>query len=476
VSHFETTLKVEYLTLNYTLAYIFSCEDEKRGTVAAKALPDAGTTLKTTTYAQVLPANEPKEKEQLNIWEYVNSLKEEEYGRHICYVYRWLDNGDVAAAGKLVLPFDEFTIQEAFGGGSFRLILKKGPQICKRIEKVVIEGKPKDPEHRTTSSVSTGSSNGMTELAMVMQRQTDLLEKLMMRNDTRPMVDEAMRGALDLQRDGFRSVVSSVRELTPPAQPATPTRDPLMEQLLQAAIAKLLNPADPIQSFAAMATAFKELNLGNGGNTSVGVELVRAVGSALPQIANAVTSYTQAQLEAARLQSVGGRPALPAPPQTAVIPHPQTQQPINVTTRSITGENQPGATTTEQPQPAAATPAASQAGVVAAPNVEWIETIIARIIMNPETSATEAASEALTFLQNAAPGIRDQLVDGGQTTIEFLFNSRPILMQVPKNPRLTEFIAKFLEMGSATPMLLPPANSAGEASAPQQVEDPQKSA
>jgi hypothetical protein len=94
---------------------------------------------------------------------------------------------------------------------------------------------------------------------------------------------------------------------------------------------------------------------------------------------------------------------------------------------------------------------------VQSPNMEWIEERIVSIILNQDLSVSEAANEALIFLQNAlSPQGLAQLLD--PATLNWLFNNRAILMQVPKNPRLTEFIHKFLELGSAPqPEQEPPA-------------------
>lgn len=422
--------------------------------MAAKVLPEPGTSLKQTTYTEVVPQSvTSKEKDQLSFWEYMAELKPEDYGKHIVYAYRWLDNGEVTPSAKLTVPFDEFELKDMVGGGNFRLIMKRGPQICKRIEKYPLEGPRKDPEEvgkKTSSSTSHPGNGQLSDIALVMQRQTDLLEKVLLQNNGRPVVEEAMRGALQLQQDGFRSVVTSVREMSPQPVAASapdPMRD-LMTQFMTAAIAKMMNPADPIEAFSKMATAFSSLNLGERGSTSVGVELIRALPSVAQHISSGIQAYSAAQLEAARMATAPNR-ALPASTASQQNTQAITIQPIP----GSASTPQADAATVSTAQPAAATQAAPppQGGNVASPNLEWIELKIVEIIMNQELSAKEAASEALTFLQVAAPNIRDQLVAAGENGVNWLFNNRAILMQVPKNPRLSEFIAKFLELGSGVP-------------------------
>jgi hypothetical protein len=428
--------------------------------MAAKVVPGPGETVKTTTFQEVLASAVPqKERESLPFWDYIASLKPEEYGRHIAYVYRWLENGDTAASAKLTLPFDEFGLKEAVGGGSFRIILKNGAQIVKRIEKVVIEGKPKNPDDAPAASiVQSGSRGELSELVLVMNRQTDLLERVLARQDRSPLVEEGVRSAIGLQADVFRTGVEAVRgtlTATSPAPSANPL-DELTRTFLQAAITKMLNPADPIEAFSKMATAFSALNLGGGGSPNIGVEIVKQIGSALPHIAQFGITYTQAQLELARAHNAGRTINVSAQPATTAAPAAGQPPPIraNADDNRNAGTALPAAAATSSaPSPGASSSTAAspapppQGGDVQPPNLEWVEQKIAQIIMNQELSVSEAASEAMTYLQIEAPNVLKQIgSDQSGRTIEWLFANRPILMQVPKNPRLTEFTAKFLEL------------------------------
>lgn len=414
-----------------------------------KVPPEPGTVVKNTTFTEVLTPQSKKEQENLTLWEYMERLKPEEYGRHMAYVYRWIDKGELATVGKLTVPFDEFGLKDAFGGGNYRVILKCGAQIVKRVEKVICEGNPKNPDDAPVHTVNTpgGHTTEMGLIVTLVKQQTDLLERVLTRQDRGPLIDEGIRGAMGLQADVFRGGVDAIRQtLTPQvAAPAPNPMDDVMKQFMTAAIAKMLNPADPIEAFSKMASAFSSLKLGDGGGgqTSVGVEIVRAIGGALPQIAQAVTTYTGAQLEAARLATTPRTINVQPGPQPVPIranadaPAPGTMVPAALP---------PAAPNAETQKPAAVPP---QGGEVQSPNLEWLELKIAEIIMDQQTSVSEAASEAVSFLQVSAPQVLEQLVtDQTGNTINYLFATRRILALVPKNPRLSEFIAKFLELGA----------------------------
>jgi hypothetical protein len=402
----------------------------------ARVEATAGTTIEELKRTRVIPdAQAPPDTAGMDIWSYQDTIKPEEWATRNVHtvIYRWRENGEKVYVSKYYEPITEDMIQKNHGGGTYKLMMKRGPQLVKTVDRLQIEGPPL-PLQAIPATTSNANGNNTSDNGSI-SRLCDLLEKVLLNQTGKPLVEEGFRQALGLQGEVFKTGVDAVRSTLNGSgvAPAAPAPDPMrdmMTSFMQAAIARMLNPTDPIETFSKMATAVKALGIDAGGNSSVGVELIRALPQVAQHVAQSMQAYSQAQLAAAAA-AAAPRPALPAPGAPA----------------------QPAPGTAPQPaSPSAPTeksdaPKRGQEPVVAAPNVEWIETKMVEILMRDQ-SVTDAASEALGFLQVASVQIRDQLLAAGEAGITWLFNNRPILMQVPKNPRLSEFIAKFLELGN----------------------------
>lgn len=401
--------------------------------------PAAGTVLKTTTLEETLPAAPAKEGLP-DFWTYQNSLTAEEWIKHITYVYRWLENGERAYCLKFTEPIDEVKLKDALGGGTFRIIMKKNSQICHCVDKIRIEGPAKladeTPRQLAVGTVQQPSNGGVDRLC-------DLLEKMILRDQGSTAMNTAMQGALQLQADGFKSVVTNVRDLAPQQSAANPMSDP-MQMLTWLAQVKTLfavsTPTNSITETLQTLKLLKESGLMPSGpeKFNLAAEVLRIAPTVIAQISTGMSAMATAKTAEANAIAAsvanGGRPPInivAQPPQPQAMP----PQPIPETAAPM------------PEQPAAQAPA----GGSRAPNPEWIMERIAAIVMNLNISVTEAAEETLTFLQNAAPTIMEQLFNMGQLGIEQLFSYYPQLAVVPKNPRLTEFISKFIEMGTAGP-------------------------
>lgn len=360
------------------------------------------------------------------------ALKPEECTRHIVYVYRWVSDGVAALTTKLPVPFDDYDLKEIVGGGTFRLIMKNGPQICRRIERFLIEGKPKlvEDNHAPAALVAPngGESNAINRLC-------NLLEMQLTQQNGGSAGADAFKGALSLQEVGFKSVLENVAKMTPTPTPnAGPFQD-IKGMLEFMALAKNLfapSGGNSIKETLEMIAALKDSGLvgGGDGKGSMMQEVLRLAPAVLGQIGQGMNAMAQARI--AEANAVSGRQAIPiAPnplPPAAAIPPAVPQQPPP----AVVGANE---------------------------IIPWIESKIADLVMDDSLTATEAASDALTFLNVGAPVIMKQLIDGGENTLHHIFNNEPAFARVPKNPRLTEFIKKFLELGAqyySAPAIAPP--------------------
>ena len=98
------------------------------------------------------------------------------------------------------------------------------------------------------------------------------------------------------------------------------------------------------------------------------------------------------------------------------------------------------------PQPVAVEQPAPQQSPQEASEMQLtiIENAIKNIVMD-DISVGEAVDPRHHYFDSIDPTIVDQLVRMGQAGLENIFNVRPILASIPKGPRLTEFIKKFIE-------------------------------
>lgn len=392
-----------------------------------KTAPAPGQIVRQTTETEVISNTKlENDKRPPDFWDYIEALRPEEYGRHIIYVYRWLDSGELSASTKVSVPIDIFGLKEVVGGGAFRLILKNGPQICRRIEKCILEGAPKTISD--VHSASTANAGGETN---AVNRLCNLLETMLAQQNGGSAGADAFRGALSLQEAGFKSVLSNVQAMTPaPVQTDNPFSNPTTMLNFFVMAKQLFAPSggNSVKETLEMIAALKDAGIvggGGDGKFSIAQEVLRLAPQVLGQLGQGMTAMAEAkkaEANAAIVVAGGGRPALPV----AVNPNP-LPTPIE---------------TTAAP-PAEATPPAQNA------IIQFIESKIADLVMDEKLSVAEAANDALAFLQVAAPMIMKQLLEGGEPTMNHIFNSEPAFARVPKNPRLTEFIKKFLELGNA---------------------------
>jgi hypothetical protein len=243
------------------------------------------------------------------------------------------------------------------------------------------------------------------------------------------------------------AVVKTLEGVGSHGAPAPSVMDDLTRQLMQAMIAKMLNPADPIENFTKMATAMGALGFKMGGNPSGGiaVELGRALISALPQLTAHVGGIMDqyARAEEAKLKHaaiVRGNHVITSAPQ----PQPAPPAP------------EPKTNVIEMPQ---AEPAAPPAAAAQADQTEQlfqlVETKVRDLVLDTSLTPQEAANDALTFMDVMDKNLVDELLRHGEAGLRWAFTNRPILMQVPQGPRLDAFIVEFVAKGKKVSMPIP---------------------
>ena len=419
--------------------------------MAVKVAPVPGSVVEQTTRTRVIPPNSPDNETEkpwrlLDKWDYIASLTPEQWGREnlVVYLYRYDDKGNPWGIGKFTGAFDEFKVLEMFGGGRFNLKMKRGPQLIIN-DDFQLEGPAKTPGVNGAAAIPV---NGAPSDGALLTTINALIEELRAaRGGT--LATDAIRSAMTLQGQVFGAGVEAVKATLSHTAPASTAPNPMLDlqtQLMQAMIAKMLNPTDPIETFAKMAAAVKALpGFGGGGTdkTGLALELVRQV----PTIASTLVQGAQAWRMAEESRER----------QLALTRGGHGQAPINVSPSNHAPANvipisQPAAA------PAEGAPAPAPPVQVEVPQmpIETLEQMLCNIIADTSLSLEQAANEACALIERSMPGMTDQMIARGEEFLLGLFRERPVLQQVANNPRLPEFVKEFIKVVKAAPVVQTP--------------------
>jgi hypothetical protein len=415
--------------------------------------PEDGKIVQTTTTRRVIPADPVSaERKTPDFWEYIEKIHSSEWDRHLLYLYRrQSDAGPMIplekCSGFMAMPDGtqvalnnreevEFAIAKKHGGGTYRLILKRGSERVTE-GRVMVDGPPKQFQPMADSATMVTSVTEPSATADVAKQAMNLVAS---------REEQAVNVAVNALR-GAAEVVQRISTTT--NQPATPNpADDLMRQAFVAVMQRMMNPPDPLDLLTKVLALQQQMGTGtsspgspilskvldtalermlnpppSGPVASAGAELVRQ----LPQVANYVSEAirewrigVEAQRDAAALMT--GKPPNALPP----------------------GPARPGQVAPPQPVPTVE-PRPNPAPGMQGPSVEFLETKLIEILKEP-ISTEEAADEALAFLDRMDAQLPNQLAMLGEQGLLQLFQTRPILQQATQNlPRLQEFIRAFLK-------------------------------
>jgi hypothetical protein len=448
---------------------------------AATDIPEIGRTVEKTTVTRVLPVDPlTGERKTPDYFEYVAKLSAadwERHPKHTLYIYRRNTdtgpmvplerlNGIFPTAGGDISLSDreefEIALAQKYGGGNYRLILKKGSE---RITegRISFEGPPKNTRPGILDSAEA-NSNGASSQA---PETTESVAKTAMN-----IVANQESQGLQIGMAALHSAADVVQRLANPQTGAAgqSETDLLMKQALIEMLRKALNPPppppppDPIAMFQQFATLMATLSGGNsavspivqqildaglkrvldpppsGPVSSTGAELVRVFPQVAAYASEAVKEWragSEAQLQTAQIMANANRPALP--PGTAQPPPPG---------RPITQATQLAPAVPPAPAEVQTMPAGT-------PSLEFIEGKIVEILKKP-ISADDCADEVLSFLDlmdpgaPGHPGMVDQLAACSEAQLVQLFQTRPVLRQYHDLARLQEFVRSFLKYAKET--------------------------
>lgn len=420
--------------------------------------PDSSV-IEKTTRTRILPVSEANDNGKTpDLWEYLRTLGAADWQKHMIYVYRAepapsvpllkcadqflsMPNGQrVAVADEQEV---EFALLQNYGGGTFRMIVKKGPQWVTQ-GRIAINApvRPITIPVDMSGQPGQGSVNvsGMSDSAQIAGKAIDTIAG-------------AEHQAVRIGMDALNSAANVVRTFAE-GRPSG-GQDPVMQQIMQSLIARALAPPpDPLELLARMMTMMSAINPASKSNemldkvvnvafdkllnptpagapVSASAELVRQLPQIGGQVAEGLREFRLArEAELRMMQMQRGQPQQPMASNPQVLP---------------------------AAPPAPGTPPG-------APTMEFVEQKIIEILHQP-VSAEQAADDAMAFLSALDPNAVGQIALLGETGMLALFQSKPILKQATNNmPRLVEFIRAFLKMYAE--------DAAAEASGAQAVKAP----
>ena len=438
----------------------------------ATDIPEIGKTVKKTTVTTVLPSDPLSQPQKMEFWDYARSLPAE-WGnppdRHLLYVYRILaETGPMAPLEKctrMTLPDNtqvdvrnreefEFGLFQKYGGGTYRLILKRGAEWIAQ-DRVRFDGPAKNTQPGILADATAQANPSQTGDA-----KSDVAISAM------NLVGNRDAEAVNVAISALKGASDVVQRFS---QPGNGNGGGMNDLVMQAIIHRALNPPDPMESFLKFATLLREFGIfgggagggpihpavqkiidtalerfGNpvpsGGSVSTGAELVRQLPQIGGYVAEAIREWrvgTEAQLQTAHIMA-SQRPALP-PGNGNGQPAPgQPGRPITQATQI----SAPAAGPSPAPAPGALP--------MGAPSLEFIESKIVEILQR-DIPTNEAADEVLSFLDLMAPSMVEQLAQLNETQLMQVFQSRPTLRQYHDLARLQEFVRAFLKYAKPEP-------------------------
>jgi hypothetical protein len=404
----------------------------------------------TTRVIPADPASDPSK--PLDFWAYLLNLEENPHlwDRHLLYLYRISsDTGPSTPLDKisryLTLPDNsqvavgnreefEFGLQKKYGGGTYRMILKKGAEWVAQ-ERIRIEG-PSKPIPIDSSAPTIGPAGEYTGADVAKQAMH--------------MVASHEAEAVNVGVRAMQGAAEVIARLAHPQQPPAPSEtDQMFRQVMIAMLQKAMNPPDPIETFTKLLGLMQ--GGGGGGETGgTGNPLVQqimqtAVERMLNPIANGPAAPTASAELVRQLPQIASY-AAEAIREWRLGSEAQRDTALVMTGKTPVPALPPGAAAAPAAAPQVQPPPAAPGGQMVAPSLEWIETKITEILLANDMNPDEAADETISFLARMDPRLLQQLVQHGEAGVLQLFQIRPNLRPALQNvPRLQEFIKAFFK-------------------------------
>jgi hypothetical protein len=421
--------------------------------------PAEGQVIRETKTTTIEPAEEQRSgKKHPPMWDFIESLTPDQWNSKdyeiILYRGTKFDRGEYCAKYFEAIDFDR--IKNDFGGGKYNILMKVPPGKQLRYnEDCSIAGLPKE-NPQTAHAMPTDATS---QLLFMFREELKSLREELRASRGGDLGLEAVKQALQLNGTVFSSAATAATGTLErlangsSGSHAAGPMDDIMKQFMAAAIAKMLNPADPIENFTKMASAmgalgFKMNPMGSGGGEKLTDKLVMGLVNQLPTLTQHFGSIMDGYRRAEEAKAAAAAYARGVQPPINVQPIQQPPAPAAL--------NNVIAMPAPQPE-AAAPPANGQPSpdqlAQAEQMMQYIEQKIVEILSNQALTPEEAAAQALTFIDVTDPvsqhpngrNLIDEILQHGKMGLDYIFSNREILKRVPKDDRLEAFKNAFLE-------------------------------
>jgi len=362
----------------------------------------------------------------------MESLSPEDWGKgnHSVYLYRvepavYRGSGP-AYVTKYATPVSLDMIQREYGGGVWRILIKRGDErIVDR--QYTVGGLPMD-----LSRVVGGNGNGVAAATpagvggmggseALVSKAIDVAANTNAQAAQIEMVKKTNAEMLELAKSAapkqmsIEEIIKLAKELQP--APAAGGIDWWSNPLVIALVTKLAERlfADPTENFIKLLALSKEMNGGSAtGDWKLALaQAVPKVGESLADIMDSIRMGAEAQMRA-RTGQPAALPAAPTPP-AAATPAPAPGDPANVV---------------EMPKPVA----------TAADGVEAFERRFVELLADPQVTGAQAAE----ILWREWPNILTEIsAYPAQVVIANAFK-RPLLVPYAQDPRVPQFLEEMI--------------------------------
>lgn len=438
-------------------------------TIRTRQIPDPG----------AADAGREPSDEKFDPWEFIAALTPGDWatGDYCIQVERGeahLRSDQRTWCAKYFEPVFPETIQKEFGGGTYTVWVKIPPKArqLKWKGELKIEGsaKPHTPGSNGNGAAAGGlpaPTDALGQVIQVMRESNQMLRDEIRAMRGGPSVDKAIEQAVGLSAQVFGAAIPAVTG-TLSRITGGGAQDPLDVELerefKRSMIAKMNAP--PAAATSAVKEVVELLGLLRGNNllgstpkgpVGTAAELAREIPAIVSGVRDSLAHYAMAmnaQVQLASLARGGPQPASAAapPPMPAPMAQPVNGQSVHLPNPAAPPAPPPGAA---PGQPADAS--------------EVLDMQVASILTDPVLSIEEAASQVAVVMNAAQRGLPEAIANLGEEGILDLFRpgnprTRRILVElVPKNPRLPEFVKKFIEVVRAAPVFVPPAGAPPQA-------------